>query len=37
MKKNIKEAFMPEILWDVNEYHIKILGYLPAFYKYRPG
>jgi hypothetical protein len=25
---------MPEILWDVNEYHIKTVGYLPEFYKH---
>ena len=25
---------MPEISWDVNEYHRKTVGYLPAFFKY---
>jgi hypothetical protein len=33
MKKNIKGAFMPEFLWDVNESHRKTVGYPTIFYK----
>jgi hypothetical protein len=34
LKNNIKDAFMPEILWDVNESHRKTVGYPTKFYNY---